>query len=255
MNSPTASTRSLDLATLQLGRGSHDHCDQGYCLYEAYNWLTREEYTDDCPPDVSLVLHEYGMRLNDALPDGARQELKRFLPSGDGPSPLSGTRRDGLDEARSYMALDWLIRTYMPAWLDLVGLTVEAQALRDLRRIVDLTAAEDAGLVVRVFQRKTVAVWDAAWAAAPGAVWSDVWAEAGPAARAAAGDAARVAASVAKTGAARVAASVAAAEDAVLAAAGSVILAAGEDKLHPTVGMLQGSAIDLFTAMIRPEVA
>ena len=58
---------------------------------------------------------------------------------------MVGTAGDGKDQARSYLALDWLIRTYTPAWLELAGLTAEAQELRDLRRIVDMVAAEAAG--------------------------------------------------------------------------------------------------------------
>ncbi|TAK93776.1 hypothetical protein EPO05_06940, partial [Patescibacteria group bacterium] len=179
----------IDLSAIRLGKGSHEdgpppgdpNCE--LCLFEWFNVLVTPpnggpHITDDCPPDVSKVLHIFGMRLNDALPNDRRQELVRFLPGPDQPSPLAGTRDDGLDETRSYMALDWLIRTYTPAWLDLAGLTAEATALRDLRRIVDLVAAQAAGPVVRDAQSKAAAAGDAAWAAA------------GAAARAAARDAA-----------------------------------------------------------------
>ena len=77
-----------------------------------------------------------------------RQELKRFLPQPGQPSPLAGTRDDGLDETRGYLALDWLVRTHTPAWLDLAGLGAEARSLRDLSRIVDMAAAQTAGPVV-----------------------------------------------------------------------------------------------------------
>ena len=76
---------------------------------------------------MSPVLRAYGISLNDQWDDEKRQELKRFIPV------LPGTAGDGQDEARSYLALDWLIRTHTPAWLDLAGLTAEAQELRDLR--------------------------------------------------------------------------------------------------------------------------
>ena len=77
----------------------------------------RDEHTDACPPGVSRVLHSFGIALNDLLPDDRRQELVRYLPNGT--SPLAGTD-DGRDEARGYLALDWLIRTYLPTWLALV---------------------------------------------------------------------------------------------------------------------------------------
>jgi hypothetical protein len=183
-----------DLSTITLAVGDHDDLDGGMCLMEAVAWFAGEPWSDH-PACTSPVLGSFGRSLNDALPDDKRQQLVPLVPS------LVGTAGDGLDETRSYMALDWLIRTYTPAWLDLAGLTVEAQALRDLSRIVDVVSAKAAGPVVRAGREKADAVWDAAGAAA--------WAAAGAAARA---------------------------------------------KLYPTVDLVQDSAIDLFTAMIRPEV-
>ncbi|MGH9005930.1 MAG: hypothetical protein ACRDYV_22620, partial [Acidimicrobiia bacterium] len=127
-------THHLDLDTLILTKGNHSTRDDGVCLLEAVAWWAEEAHTD-APTCVSPVLTTFGTRLNDVLGGGKRQTLKplvRLLP---------GTAGDGLDEARSYMALDWLVRTYTPAWLDLAGLTEPARALRDLRRIVDLAAA------------------------------------------------------------------------------------------------------------------
>jgi hypothetical protein len=245
---------TVTLDQIVLAKGGHDglNLDPGdpgnctACFFEWYNALRAlptdpgPALTDDCPRDVSRVLHTFGMRLNDALPDERRQELKRFLPDAGGTSPLSGTHDDGFDEARSYLALDWLIRTYTPAWLDLAGLTVEAQQLRDLRRIVDLVAAQQAGPVVLSVQEKAHAAWDAAGDAAGNAAW----AAAGNAAWAAAWDAAWDAA-----GNAAWAAAWAAAGNAAWAAA----WAAAGDKLQPTVDLLQTSAIALFEQMIQPD--
>ena len=157
--------------TITLYKGNHtsEECADGKrCLFEWFNWLIRQRNTDACPPGVSPVLHTFGMRLNDALPDGKRQELIFALPNGT--SPLAGTADDGLDEARSYMALDWLIRTYTPAWLDLAGLTAEAAGLRELRRIVDLVAAQSAGPAVRQARENAAAARAAAGAAAGAAL-------------------------------------------------------------------------------------
>jgi hypothetical protein len=224
-----------DLKNITLAKGSHpeETCgDPERCLFEWYNFLTRQLHSDECPPDVSPVLHTFGMRLNDALPDDRRQVLVTYLPNGT--SPLAGTRGDGLDEARSYMALDWLIRTYTPAFLDLAGLSAEAAALRDLRRVADMAAAEAAGPVVRDASTKASAAGDAARAAAGAAAWA--------AARDAAGDAAGAAAR-------------AAAGDAAGAAAGAAAWAAARDVLAPTVTALQDSAIALYGQMIRPGAA
>ena len=95
-----------------------------------------------------------------------RQRLVPFLPR------MVGTAGDGQDEARSYLALDWLIRTYTPAWLDLAGLTAEATALRDLRRIVDTVTAQAAGLLVQDARSEASAARDAAWDAARDAAWA-----------------------------------------------------------------------------------
>ena len=218
---------TINFDTLTLARGSHDECDDGSCLMEARMLLLGKPKTDDRQPGVSRVLHDMGINLNDSFPDDRRQELKRFLPHG-GVDPLANTD-DGRDEQRSYMALDWLIRTYTPAFLDLrPELADVAAELRSLRRIVDMAAAEAAGPVVRTAQQKSAAAGDAAWAAA------------GAAARAAAGAAAGAAARDAAWAAAW-----AAARDAARAAAGAV--------LQPTVASLQASAIELYAAMINPS--
>ena len=156
---------TTDLSTITLAKGNHDDCgNPERCLFEWYNYLTRSKHTDSCPPGVSPVLHAYGMRLNDALPDDRRQLLKRYLPNG--ADVLAGTASDGRDETRSYIALDWLIRTWTPAWLDLAGLAAEAASLRDLRRIADSIAAQAAGPVISNAREKSAAAWDAARAAA-----------------------------------------------------------------------------------------
>jgi len=234
--------RPLDLDTLRLGKGAHAPWvgDQlpptgpPACLMEAVAFVAGEPWSDN-PQCVSPVLAVYGRQLNDCLRDDRRQELRPLIPQ------LIGTAGDGLDEARSYAALDWLIRTWTPAWLDLAGLTAEAAALRELRRIVDRVAAQQAGPVVRQARERAAAAGAAAWAAAGAAAWD----AAGAAAWAAAGAAARAAAWAAAWAAAR-----AAAWAAAWAAAG----AAARARLQPTVDQLQTSAIALFHTLIRPEV-
>lgn len=159
----------IKLDDITLATGGHDNREDGVCLLEAAAWWAEEEHTDE-PVCVSEVLGVFGRRLNDVLPDDRRQQLVPLIPQ------LVGTRGDGHDEARGYLALDWLIRTYTPAWLDLAGLSTEAQALRDLRRIVDLAAAEAAGPVVREGRERARAAGAAAWAAARDAAWAAAWA-------------------------------------------------------------------------------
>ena len=196
------------MAAITLKQGAHNGPDDGMCLMEAVSFLTGEEFSDN-PKCVSPVLGTFGRRLNDVLPNDRRQTLLALIPS------LPGTAGDGFDEARSYMALDWLIRTYLPTWLELSPACREdAARVRELGRIVDMVSAERAGPVVRQAQSTAAAAGDAARAAAGDAAWDAAWAAAWDAARAAAWDAAG-------------------------------------DALQPTVDELQFSAIDLYAEMIK----
>jgi hypothetical protein len=200
-------TQPLDLTALHLAKGSHRDRSNGLCLLEAVAWWAGEPHTDR-PACVSPVLAGFGRTLNDVLPDARRQELVRFVPL------LPGTNRDGKDEARGYLALDWLIRTFAPAFLDLrPDLADTAAELRSLAPVVDLPTARTAGPVVRSARDKAHAAWDAA--------------------RSAARSAAEVAARVAAEGAAR---------------------SAARSALQPAVDALQASAIQLYAAMINPQV-
>src|ERR1700722_1823647 len=133
--------------TIRLAKGNHQYDgtpDCPRCLFEAYNLIKRQQFTDDRPPGVSPALHLFGMRLNDALDDQARQALVRYLPNGD--DPLNGTADDGREETRGYIALDWLIRTYLLRFLELSPrLADHAAAVRQLARIDSMAAAAVAG--------------------------------------------------------------------------------------------------------------
>ena len=227
------------LPEITLTAGSHRTRDEGLCLMEAVAFLAGEKHTDQ-PKCVSPVLAAMWRGLNDCLPTPRRQELLALIPS------LPGTADDGHDEARSYMALDWLIRTWLPTWLDLVPACREdAARVRDLGRIVDQVSAERAGPVVREAGKTSAAAWAAAGAAAGAVAWAVAWAAAGAAAGAVAWAAARDAAGAAARGAAG-----AAARDAAGDAAGAAAGAAARDVLAPTVEALQESAVTLYAEMI-----
>ncbi len=224
------------LAGITLAKGGHASPQSGLCLMEALAFVRGIPHTDH-PPCVSPLLGEMGRSLNDVLPHDLRQDLVPVIPD------LPNTVGDGMDETRSYMALDWLIRTWLPTWLDLVpSCREDAAKIRELGRIVDMASAERAGPVVRASREKSAAAWAAAWDAA----WAAAWAAAGAAAWDAAGAAARAAGGAAARAAAWDAAQ-AAAWDAARAAGGD---AAG-DVLAPTVDTLQKSAIDLYARMAR----
>src|SRR5579875_2233414 len=243
------STASIDLDTIRLRPGLHRDRQEGLCLMEAVAWFAGEPHTDR-PACVSPLLAAAGRTLNDELPDARRQELVPLIPR------LAWTAGDGLDERRGYMALDWVVRVWAPAWLDGAGLTVQAAALRSLRPVTGRAAVAAARVALEV-QQAASAARAAAWAAA------------GDAAGDAGGNAVRVAAQVAEWdavqaaeaaardavwAAAQDAAEAAAARDAVQdAAEAAAAWAAARDALAPTASQLQDSAISLYRRMITGE--
>lgn len=247
---------TIRLDTISLTPGEHNNPTDGLCLMEAVTYVCHLDHTD-CPRCVSPVLGEFGRNLNDVLPVDRRQDLKQLIPN------LIGTADDGLDETRSYMALDWLIRVYTPTWLALADLTEDAQTLRDLSRIVHIAAVERARPAVLAGREKATAAWATARVAAGDraqAVWAAaefVWN--------AAGDAAWDAFQVTAWNMAEFAAYLDMGEvvwDIAGAAARAAVwvdLAAAEtdtatsDMINSTVSELQNSAIALFRSMIKPH--
>ena len=168
-----------DFGRLRLENGSHHSPDEGVCLMEAVAWLAREPHSDE-PKCVCPVLGVFGRGLNDCLDVERRQRLKPLIPA------LVGTANDGHAEARGFMAMDWIVRTYTPAWLRLAGLDSEADDLQSLPEIADAATLRGAQEVLDAAGKSASATRDAARAAA----WAAAWAAARAAARAAAGDAA-----------------------------------------------------------------
>jgi hypothetical protein len=259
MTTPTIDAEKLTGITLK--KGGHASPEAGMCLMEAVAYVRGIGHTDH-PACVAPLLGEMGRTLNDILPDALRQQLVPLIPD------LPGTADDGHDEERSYMALDWLIRVYLPTWLELSPACREdAAKVRELGRIIDMASAERAGPVVEQ-ARKTAharaarAAWDAAWDAAGDVARVAAW-DAGDVARAAAraawvaawaaGDVAWDAADAARDVAGDVAWDVAraAARDVAGDVAWDVARAAARAALRPTVEALQLSAIELYGRMTR----
>lgn len=117
--------------TRTLERGAHEIIRDGRCAMEWVTYLAGEPHSD-APACVSEVLRRFICALNDALEDAPRQRLRPYLVR------TIGTSEDGLDETRSWMALDWLIRTSAPTWLNAVGQTDSASRLKALPPVTDL---------------------------------------------------------------------------------------------------------------------
>jgi len=219
--------RLAQIEALALSSGSHADFSRGMCVMEAVSYVAGEDWSDS-PSCASPVIAAFLRSWNDSLDDEARNRLlKPLVPS------LVGTKAsDAIEERRSYMALDWLIRVFTPKWLDLVpALHEHAKALRDLEGIADMAGAAATGVNVRAARD---AAGDAAWAAAGDAAGDAAWDAAGAAAR----DAAWAAAG-------------AAAGDAAWDAA----WAAAKAALKPTTEWLQASALDLVRRMIDAGAA
>ncbi|HHX3695579.1 TPA: hypothetical protein ACU9T0_006538, partial [Burkholderia cenocepacia] len=174
-----------DLETLNLNHGNHNSPEEGHCLLEVVSMFAGEQFGDS-PDCVDPVLAEFGRSWNDGMrSDEERAQLKVYI------TRLPGTNKGpDLSQKRTWMAMDWIVRTYCVAWLALnPGLAHHTDALKALPPITcaaDLWAAQPkldaakkdaaaAGAAARA------AAWDAAGAAA----WAAVWDAAGAAARAA----------------------------------------------------------------------
>lgn len=126
--------RALELDHITLLKGGHaENNDLSVCLLEAVAYVAGEPWSDH-PQCVCPVLAAFGRAWNDALPDDARQRLKPYVVR------LVGTRSTSeVEQRRSWMACDWLVRVFTPAWLRRAGLDEDAVALEALP---ELTAAE-----------------------------------------------------------------------------------------------------------------
>ena len=182
----TTQTLTLDdIPNLHLDKGAHDSPDEGMCVMEATALLAGEGMTDS-PACASPVIATFLRTWNDQLPDDDRQQLKRYIPL------LIGTAGSPeLEGRRAWMALDWLVRTYTPAWLRCAGLTDQADALAGLPEFADGMDVPSVRPTLEAVRRDATAAGSAAGYAAWSAARSAAERAAGSAARSAAGCALR----------------------------------------------------------------
>jgi hypothetical protein len=245
-----------------LAYGTHATPEDGRCAMEWVSHLAGEPHTDE-PRCVSPVLRALCIALNDGLDDEPRQRLRPYL------TRTIGTADDGLDSTRAWLAMDWLIRIYTPAWLWLADLRASGDALAALPAVGDeptlhaaLSVLENARREARAARARAFAdsgpARPAAWASAltaglagREAAWACAGAAAWAAARVAvgdiAGDRARAAARAAAGDAAAIA--VRQAHRAGTDRAGGE-RAAAREALEPTLTTLTESAIGLLERML-----
>jgi hypothetical protein len=225
--------RLAEFDRLSLKSGGHHDFEQGMCAMEAAAYIANEPHSAS-PACVCPVLTAFMVGWNDGLPSDEDRDrlLKPLIPR------LLGTAGDGHADERSWLAIDWLIRVYTPAWLATVPALVEhADRLRALPPVFAMENVKRAMEVITPARKDAAAAGDAAWDAAWAAAWAAAWDAAWAAAWDAAGDAAWDAAGAAAWAAAR---------DAAWAAAGD----AARNALKPTVTALQDQASLLAENMI-----
>jgi hypothetical protein len=149
----------------RLSYGTHANPDDGRCAMEWVSLLAGEPHSDE-PACVSPVLRAFCTTLNDSLEDEPRQRLRLFL------ARTIGTADDGFDEARSWMAMDWLIRTYAPSWLRVAGLTASAERLAALPTVLDSSPLKLSVDELNLARRETRASWAAIAGPVRGAGWA-----------------------------------------------------------------------------------
>ena len=156
--------RTLDIESLTLTIGSHRNAEDGFCLLEAVAYIAGEPWSDK-PQCVSPVIAAFLRSYNDSVNDEVRQSLKQYIPR------LVGTQGSAaLEERRSLIAADWLVRVHTPAWLRLAGLTVQADALASLLQITSMDQIPSIKGPIEFARDNASVAWiaagDAAWIAA-----------------------------------------------------------------------------------------
>lgn len=241
----------------RLAYGTHATADEGRCAMEWVSYLSGEPHSDS-PTCVSPVLRAFCVTLNDSLDDLPRQRLRPYL------ARTIGTSGDGYDEVRSWLALDWLVRTYTATWLAAAGLGSAAERLSRLPEVAEgcnlqvvLSALRDArtdahaaGAGVLGTTRAAIwAPWLAGRSAAREAAWTSAGAAAWAAARVAVGD---LAGDRARALAREIAGDAAAAltREARSGAGRAAARAAARAALAPTLADLEQSAFGLLDRML-----
>jgi hypothetical protein len=249
--SPILEDRLSQLAQRPILHGAHASPDDGMCIMEAVAWVAGEPWSDH-PKCACPVISTFLRSWNDAITDDAeRTTLMRPLVA-----KLVGSKSTkAVEQRRADLALDWLIRTHTPAWLDLGDETLKphAAAIRALPPLVTkaaliaaqptLTAANNAAAARAA---AWAAAWDAAWDAARDAARDAAW----DAARAAAWDAARAAAWDAAWDAARAAALKVDIVGLTYRESYDAVYSACVARLAPTRATLERSAIELIDRML-----
>ena len=131
----------MDLANVRFGVGAHNPAqnptgDRDMCVMEAVAFMAGETWSDR-PMCACPVVSAFLRSWNDDLPNIDRD---RLLPADVWVPRLINSRQRFDRDAeirRARLVFDWLVRSYIPAWFDLVpALAEHAATLRGLPEMV-----------------------------------------------------------------------------------------------------------------------
>jgi hypothetical protein len=132
------------------------------CAMEWISYLAGEEHTD-APQCVDPVLRQFGILLNDVLPDDLRQRLRPYL------ARMIGTAHDGRARERLFMVGDWAVRVAAAAAMEAERPDLAAK-LRGVPKVVDKASAQHAaGVAYEAARAADGVAYPAAYAAADAA--------------------------------------------------------------------------------------
>jgi hypothetical protein len=238
MGTKSPALRLAELEPITLHKGRHASFREGHCSMEVVARLAGERHTDH-PMCACRVMGEFFRVWNDGLQSDEERVrlLKPFLLR------LIGTRSTpAVEQRRGQLALDWFVRTFVPAWLDLVPeLAPHAAAIRASQEIVDLNTATAAGMIVSDAYAKASVTRETVRYSAWGPAWDAMHASALMGASCAAALACPEMHAAARGYAAKEAASIAAARN------GTPVV------LEPTVKALQAIAVNLVERMLSVQ--
>jgi len=137
---------TIDMTGIVLKMYSHASREEGMCAMEAAAYVAGEEHSDR-PRCVCPIISTFIRNWNDGIAD---DETRTSILSPLLPKVINTRSTAEVERARSYMALDWLVRESASAWLDTAGLSEHAAALRALSAIVDAETARACADTCRV---------------------------------------------------------------------------------------------------------
>lgn len=119
----------IDKVLLDVGahRQSQD-LSHGACIMELTAWLANEPWSDK-PVCVDGIIGMLLRAMNDSLNTQDRQSLKPYAIK-----IINTNHGIDLEIRRAWVAIDWLIRTYIPAWIDH---NIDGELLAQSKEIID----------------------------------------------------------------------------------------------------------------------